>query len=76
MKAMTELESRKASLLKAFRTAIRLRYSLAADEEIRRLLPELEQRIDLAIQSGEPFELDVASIFSEVESSEASPLAA
>lgn len=67
MRVTTELESRKASLLKMARTIIRLKHSIAADEEIRRVLPELESKIDLALQKAGPFELDAAELLGELE---------
>jgi len=50
-------------MLKAMRSAIRLRYSLLADAEIYRSLPELEKRIDAALAAGEPLELNPGSVF-------------
>lgn len=70
MRVTTELESRKASMLKLARAVIRIRHSIAADEEIRRVLPELERRIDLAMQTGNAFEVDAAELLSELESDE------
>jgi hypothetical protein len=71
MRVTTELESRKVSLLKLARAVIRLRHSIAADEEIRRVLPELERRIDLAMQTGNAFSVDAAELLRELESDEA-----
>jgi hypothetical protein len=67
MRVTTDVESRKASMLKAYRAAIRLKYSLLADEESRRVLPQLEARIDNAIQTGQPLELNPAEAFDEVD---------
>lgn len=52
MNRKTPLELKKAAILKAARASIRLKHSLAADEEINDRLPELEDRIDAALQSG------------------------
>jgi hypothetical protein len=71
MRVTTELESRKVSLLKLARAVIRLRHSIAADEEIRRVLPELERRIDLAMQTGNAFSVDAAELLRELEADEA-----
>jgi hypothetical protein len=54
----TDLEQSKASMLKAARMAIRLKHSLEADKEINEKLPELERRIDDAIQAGVTISLD------------------
>lgn len=56
----------KRAALKAVRTSIRLKYSLMADEEINRKLPELERRIEDALETGEPLELTVGSIVDEI----------
>jgi hypothetical protein len=65
LKVLTELEVRKAAMLKAYRSAIRLKHSLAADAEIAATLPDVELRIDAALAEGKPFELNVAEAFSE-----------
>jgi hypothetical protein len=56
----------KRAALKALRTAVRLKYSLMADAELNRRLPELEDRIDVALDSGKPLELTVGEIVDEV----------
>ena len=48
-----EIELRKAALLKAARSAVRLRHSLAADEELNRVLPEVERLFTQSVQKGE-----------------------
>ena len=62
----SELEQQRANALKALRSGIRLKHSLAADEEINQRLPELEARIDAALAAGEPLELTVGQILDEV----------
>jgi histone H3/H4 len=52
MQRRTELEIQKAAIVKAVRTNIRLKHSLAADKEIAETLHEIEQRIDDALQAG------------------------
>ena len=47
-----DIALRKAALMKAARSAVRLKHSLAADEELNRVLPELERRFDAAVQNG------------------------
>jgi hypothetical protein len=64
MMVSSELDRQKASILKAFRTAIRMKHSLRADEEIQRRLPEIEECIDKALATGEaPHELNPAEVF-------------
>lgn len=67
MRATTELQRQKAAALKAMRTAIRLKYSLLADDEIARVIPELEDRIDAALAAGEAIAIDPGSVFAEVD---------
>jgi hypothetical protein len=56
---------KRAQALKSWRSAIRLKHSLAADEEIARKLPQVEEAIDRALMTGEPLALDVATAFKE-----------
>lgn len=58
----TEIEVQKAAILKAVRAEIRLRHSIAADAEIAETLPEVEERINTAIEEGKPFELELKAI--------------
>lgn len=67
MKRKDRVEFQKARALKAMRTAIRLKYALLADEEINRVLPELATAFDDAVTAGQPFELDIRSVFEEAE---------
>lgn len=60
-KDMLELEI--AAAMKAMRTAIRLRHSLEADEEINRVLPELKEHMLREAAMGKPFKLDLRSVF-------------
>jgi hypothetical protein len=62
MTPKTELEIQKAGAIKAARSQIRLKYSLMADAEAARVLPELSRRIDAALQEGKPLALDIPSI--------------
>ena len=57
----TDLEVKKAAILKAARAAIRLKYTLMADEALNQMLPELEARIDDALQSGQPVSFNPAN---------------
>lgn len=47
-----DIALRKAALMKAARSAVRLKHSLAADAELNALLPELERRFDAQVQNG------------------------
>lgn len=61
-----ELEVRRAAILKAVRSGIRLKHSIRADVEIAETLPRVEGEMDLALNSGEPFTLDPLVAFGEV----------
>lgn len=65
MRQLTELDIEKAAILKAYRAAIRLKYSMMADAEISRTLPVVEQQIEYARQSGDALQLDLAKVFSD-----------
>ena len=56
----------KRAALKALRTAVRLKYSLMADAELTRRLPELDRRIDEALSSNKPLEITIGEIVDEV----------
>ena len=53
MNQKDDIELRRAALLKAARSAIRLRHSIAADEELNARLPEVERRFNALIQAGD-----------------------
>jgi hypothetical protein len=65
MKQLTSIEIEKAAMLKALRSAIRLKHSLLADAELAAKLPELEERINASLAGGRALELTVGSIFDE-----------
>jgi hypothetical protein len=48
-----DIELRRAALLKAARSAVRLKHSLAADAELNELLPRVETAFMQAVQRGE-----------------------
>lgn len=58
-----KVEMERARALKAYRTAIRLKYSLLADEEINEKLPAVEEAFNKAVAGGQPFQLQVGSVF-------------
>jgi len=56
----TDEEQARANALKVVRAAIRLKHSIAADEEINQVLPAFEKRFNAALNRGEvPEPLDV-----------------
>ena len=63
MRKRTKTEVERAKIAKAVRTAVRLKHSVAADEEINEVLPVVLKEFDQAIAAGKPFELDVRSVF-------------
>ncbi len=62
-KPYNEFEVYRAAALKAYRSAIRLKHSLAADAELAQVLPVVEAAIDLAMIAGEPLAIDPAQAF-------------
>lgn len=65
---MPEALMRKRAMVKAMRTAIRLKHSLLADEELNKLLPEAEKEFDLAWHKGQLGDVmvDIAAIVKRV----------
>lgn len=57
MKKKTTAELKKSQLTKATRTLIRLKHSLAADEEINTVIPDTLAEFDDALARGELKEL-------------------
>lgn len=62
-KIATDQDILKAAIIKAYRTAIRTKYSLRADEEIARIIPEVEERINTALANGEEVEFNPGEVF-------------
>jgi hypothetical protein len=59
----TSAELRRFAMIKALRSMIRLRFSLLADAELNRVLPEAEKAFDKALQRGElPDAIDIEAI--------------
>ena len=63
-KTGTELE--RMSAAKAIRSVIRLKYSIAADEEINRVLFDILDEFDAALASGKGFELSLSDIINDI----------
>lgn len=47
-----DIALRRAAVLKAARSMVRLRHSIAADEELNELLPAIEREFDSAVARG------------------------
>lgn len=47
-----EAEQARVNTLKIIRAAVRLKHSIAADNELNEVLPEAEMRFDSAVQRG------------------------
>jgi len=47
---------------KAVRSNIRLKHSIAADQEINEKIPEVLRQAEVAIRRGKAFELDIKSV--------------
>lgn len=52
MSQKDDIAMRRAALLKAARSMVRLRHSLAADEELNEVLPAIEAAFDKSVQTG------------------------
>jgi len=59
---LTGLEQHWANVKKAVRAAIRLKYQLLADEEINRVLPDVQAEFAKTLVEGRPFELDTDAL--------------
>jgi hypothetical protein len=64
---VTEYERERKKLIKAVRSTVRLKHSLAADDELYDVLPQILGEFDKAIASGKPYELATLSLLSEVD---------
>lgn len=53
MRKKTPVEMEKANIAKTTRTLVRLKHSLAADEEINTVLPDTISEFDKAVARGE-----------------------
>lgn len=66
----TDLEQAVANHRKVARAAIRLKYSILADEELNRLMPVLEQRLSVQLQTGRVEAMSVDDILAIAETVE------
>lgn len=54
------IDQQRANTLKVIRTAVRLKHSIAADEELNEVLPRAEAKFDAAVLRGQlPAPLDI-----------------
>lgn len=65
MKQLSPHEIQRARMLKACRTAVRLKHSLKADEELYNRLPDLQRRIDSALLEGKALKISTAELLGE-----------
>lgn len=65
MAAKTDTEVARAALLKAIRTAVRLRHSLEADAELNSVLDEAAKSFDQKVLRGELPETAFSIVFEE-----------
>lgn len=65
MTQLTPHQIQKVKMLKAARAAIRLKHSLNADEEMYRRLPDLERKIDQALNEGKSLKLTTSEILDD-----------
>ena len=70
---LDEWEMAEKAAIKIARSAVRLKYSVAAESEINRRLPEVQAAVRLAVKEGRPWELDVQAIFEDEGPSVKSP---
>lgn len=70
MNKKTPVEMERARIIKVQRALIRLKHSLAADEELNERLPETLAQFDAALQAGELLQLP-EGIFDETSIEEA-----
>ena len=67
MRRKNSVELAKLRMFKLARALVRLKHSLAADEELNQVLPELERRFDRAVVDGKPYHLATQSALALLE---------
>jgi len=63
MQQKSDIDMERLRIVKAVRTAIRLKHSLAGDREINEVLPLVLEEFDRAVSAGQAYELEVGSVF-------------
>jgi hypothetical protein len=66
MQQKSDIELQKARNIKIARTLIRLKHSLAADEELNATLPDLALAFDKGVQAGELKRLSLGEILDDL----------
>lgn len=62
MALLTETEMLERNLVKAARSQVRLKHSLAADRELNVLIPALKKDLEKAIKAGEAREFVLSAV--------------
>ena len=62
MRQRSATEQTRADIAQAYRSQVRLKYSIAAAHEINAILPILLGRFDKAMMRGEAFEVDLQEV--------------
>lgn len=57
-----DIEQERKNMVKRIRSEVRLKHSLAADDELRDVLPRLQAEFELALQSGRVLELQPGTL--------------
>lgn len=66
MQESTPLQIKLAQAEKAYRVAVRLKYSLMADEEIKTDGPVVLRKIHDALQTGKPIDFSPGAVFKAI----------
>ena len=62
MRQRSKTEQTRADIAQAYRSQVRLKYSIAAAHEINEVLPLLLGQFDKAMMRGLPFEVDIQEL--------------
>ena len=65
---MLNIDRERAKLVKRVRSEVRLRHSIAADDELAEILPRLQAEFDAGLQAGKLLELQPGTLSFYVES--------
>ena len=58
MRRKTRQELQRSQLVKVIRSTVRLKHSIAAEEELNEVLPHYLEKFDRALERGLPFDFD------------------
>ena len=59
---MLDIDQERKNIAKRIRSEVRLKHSLAADNELREILPRLQAEFELALQNGKLLELQPGTL--------------